>query len=181
MRRRLKRGGQVVAVAGVAGLATLLTWHLTHEPSPARVGARAPDFSLGRLNGSGTLDLASLHGRPVVINFWASWCAPCKAEASTLERLWREYRRRGVVFVGVDSNDAASDARRFLSAHGITYPAVHDAGGLVAANKYGVANLPVTYFVDRRGRLVRVTVLGPVSEKAHADEFRRGVQAAIES
>jgi cytochrome c biogenesis protein CcmG/thiol:disulfide interchange protein DsbE len=181
MRRHVMRGGQGLAVAGVTALLGLLVWNLTHQPSPPRVGGPAPNFRLDRVNGSGTLDLASLRGRPVVLNFWASWCVPCKQEAPTLERLWHEYRSQGVVFVGVDSNDAVSDARRFLSAHGITYPVVHDANGIVAANKYDVANLPVTHFVDRSGRLVSVTVLGPVSEKAHADEFRRGLKAAMRS
>jgi cytochrome c biogenesis protein CcmG/thiol:disulfide interchange protein DsbE len=181
MRTNVMRGGRGLAVAGVAALLALLVWHLTHQPSPPRIGGPAPNFTLSRVNGRGTLDLASLRGRPVVLNFWASWCAPCKREAPALEHLWHEYRSRGVVFVGVDSNDAVGDARRFLSAHGITYPVVHDADGTVAANEYDIANLPVTHFVDRRGRLVSVTVLGPVSEKAHAAEFRRGVEAAMQS
>jgi cytochrome c biogenesis protein CcmG/thiol:disulfide interchange protein DsbE len=181
MRIAWQRAGRAVALAGVAALLAVLVWNLTHQPSPPRIGGPAPAFQLGRLDGAGTLSLASLRGRAVVLNFWASWCEPCKAEAGTLERLWQQYRKRGVVFVGVDANDAAGDARRFMRAHGITYPVVHDVGGAVAADKYGVADLPVTYFVDRSGRLVKLTVLGPVSEKAHAEDFRRALRAAIES
>ncbi len=173
MAARLKLGAQAVAVAGVAALLVLLVWRITHRPPPPRVGAPAPGFSLRRLDGTKTVSLAGLRGKTVVLNFWASWCGPCKAEAATLERLWQRYRGKGVVFLGVDSNDAASDARRFVAAHGITYPVVRDAHGLVAANRYGIAALPVTYVIDPRGRLVGDRVLGPVNEKVH----RRPVRA----
>jgi cytochrome c biogenesis protein CcmG/thiol:disulfide interchange protein DsbE len=179
--RALRRGGQLVALAAVAALLGLLVWNLTHRPHPPAIGGPAPNFSLARLEGSGDLSLESLRGKVVVLNFWASWCEPCKAEAATLEQLWQTYRGRGVVFVGVDSNDAASDARRFLAVHRITYPVVHDTNGLVAANSYGIANLPETFFVDRRGRLVSNHVLGPVSEKTHADEFRQAIETALRS
>ena len=179
--RTARLSGQVVALAAVAVLLGILIWHLTHRPAPPKVGGPAPAFSLGRLDGSGKRDLASLRGHPVVLNFWASWCGPCKREAPALEQLWHRYRGKGVVFVGVDSNDAASDARRFLRAHGITYPTVHDARGLVAANRYNVGDLPVTYFIDKQGRLVDSPVLGPVSEKQFADAFRRRLDAAMSS
>jgi peroxiredoxin len=176
-----KRSAQAVAVLGVAALLALFLWNLTHQPSPPKLGGAAPDFTLDKLDGPGKLDLASLRGHAVVLNFWASWCEPCKSEAPALERLWQQYRGRGVVFVGVDSNDAAGDARKFVSAHDITYPVVHDGNGTVASDKYGVANLPVTYFVNPAGRLVSLTVLGPVSEERHAKDFRRALQAAIDS
>ena len=179
--RTARLTGQVVALAAVAVLLGILIWHLTHRPAPPKVGGPAPAFSLGRLDGSGTLALASLRGRPVVLNFWASWCDPCKREAPALEQLWRRYKSQGVVFVGVDAMDASSDAKRFLRAHGITYPIVRDAHGVVAANRYNVADMPVTYFIDRAGRLVDERVLGPVNEKKFAAAFRRGVEAAIDS
>jgi cytochrome c biogenesis protein CcmG/thiol:disulfide interchange protein DsbE len=179
--RTARLTGQVAALATVAVLLGVLVWHLTHRPAPPKVGGPAPAFSLGRLDRSGTLELASLRGRAVVLNFWASWCGPCKREAPALEQLWHQYRSKGVVFVGVDANDAASDARRFIRAHGITYPVVHDAHGLVAANSYDVDPLPVTFFIDKAGRLIGAPVLGPVSEKRFADAFRRNLQAALAS
>jgi cytochrome c biogenesis protein CcmG, thiol:disulfide interchange protein DsbE len=174
---RARLAAQAVAVAAVVALLVVLVWRLTHRTSPPKVGGPAPAFALSRLNGSGTLRLASLRGKAVVLNFWASWCEPCKAEAPALEKLWQEYRGKGVVFVGIDSNDASGDARRFLTAHGITYPVVSDKNGLVAANRYDIANLPVTYFVNRRGRLVGTHVLGPVNK--YRSEFRSALAAAM--
>ena len=181
MPARLKLGAQALAVAGVAALLTVLVWRLTHQTPPPKVGQPAPAFSLGRLDRKGTLSLASLRGKTVVLNFWASWCGPCKREAPALEKLWRDYRGKGVVVLGVDSNDLSGDARRFLSAHRITYPVVSDPNGLVAANRYGIAALPVTYVIDSRGRVVGGEVLGPISEKAYADTFHRNFEAALGS
>jgi cytochrome c biogenesis protein CcmG, thiol:disulfide interchange protein DsbE len=179
MTRRLKLGGQAAAVLVVVALFVVLVWRLTHRTSPPKIGVPAPAFALRRLNGTGTLRLSSLRGKAVVLNFWASWCGPCKSEAPVLEQLWREYRGQGVVFVGVDSNDASSDALRFLGAHDITYPVVSDKNGLVAANRYDVSDLPVTYFVDRRGRLVATHVLGPVNK--YESQFRSALAAAMRS
>ena len=115
MTARLKLAGQAAALALVAGLLGLLVWKLTHQQHAPRVGAAAPAFTLRRLDGDGSVSLASLRGRPVVLNFWASWCIPCKAEATALERAWSRYRGDGVVFLGVDFHDVTGDARRFVA------------------------------------------------------------------
>jgi cytochrome c biogenesis protein CcmG, thiol:disulfide interchange protein DsbE len=172
---------QAVALAAVAVLLVLLIWHLTHQPKRAAIGSPAPTFVLQQLGSDGVIDLSALRGKPVVINFWASWCPPCKREAPALEKLWRVYRKQGVEFVGIDVNDADSDAERFMRAHGITYPVGRDPNSSIAADSYNVANMPVTFFVDRGGKLVGSQILGPVSEKDHAAEFRRGIQAALDS
>ena len=181
VRGRLKLGAQALAVAGVAALATLLVWNLTHQAPPPKVGAPAPVFSLERLNGGGALSLRSLRGKTVVLNFFASWCDPCKREAPVLERLWQQDRSRGVVVLGVDANDSRGDARRFLRAHGVTYPVVFDHDGLVAANRYGIAGLPVTYVLNPQGRIVGGQILGPVSESAHSHALLRYIHAALRS
>ena len=178
-RGRLLLAGQTLAIAAVGVLAGLLLWELTHQPPPPRVGERAPAFSLPRLTGTGTISLASLRGKVVVLNFFASWCKPCKREAPALERVWREYRSRGVVVLGIDTNDAAGDARRFLAAHGVTYPTVGGGGGLTG--KYGVSGLPVTYVLNRQGRVVGGAILGPVSDEPHSDELSRYLHAALKS
>src|SRR6516162_10381552 len=101
MTGRVRLVAQMITLACVAGLLALLVWKLTHQQHAPPVGSPAPAFTLPRLDGPGSVSLASLRGHPVVLNFWASWCTPCKAEARVLERNWKRYRSRGIVFVGV--------------------------------------------------------------------------------
>jgi cytochrome c biogenesis protein CcmG, thiol:disulfide interchange protein DsbE len=178
---QLKLGAQAVAVALVGTLLALLVWRLTHETAPPKAGALAPPFSLDRLDGSGKLSLGSLRGSTVVLNFWASWCGPCKREAPALEQVWLRYRSKGVVVLGVDSGDAKSDARRFLAAHKVTYPIVTDPHELLAANTYGLPGFPVTIVIDRQGRVVGDRVLGPVSDEPFKKTFERNLSAAMHS
>ena len=176
-----RRASQLLAVVGLSALLALLVWRIAHQNSPPNTGGPAPNFALPYLSSAGDLHLTSLRGDPVVLSFWASWCEPCKAEAGTLERLSRHYAIQGVRFVGVDTNDVASDARRFVRAHGLTYTMVLDENGDVAANKYDVANLPSMFFIDRRGRLVAGNLLGPVTNSARAELFRKYLQLAMRS
>ena len=175
----LQFAGQTLAIAAVGVLAGLLLWKLTHQPSPPRVGQQAPAFSLQQLNGTGEISLASLRGKAVVLNFFASWCQPCKREAPALEQLWRDYRSQGVVVLGIDTNDASNDARKFISAHGVTYPTVGGGGRLT--RKYGVNGLPVTYVLNRQGRIVGGEIVGPVNEKVHSDDLYRYLREALKS
>jgi cytochrome c biogenesis protein CcmG, thiol:disulfide interchange protein DsbE len=178
--RSLRLAGQGIALVAVFALLALLVWKLTHQERAPKVGAPAPPFSLLRLGGGGTLALASLRGKPVVLNFWASWCGPCKSEAAVLERSYRRYSAQGVVFVGVDYHDVTSDARRFISAHGLSFPMVQDGSGDVTQNQYGISQVPETYVVDRSGRIV-LHIRGPVNASAFAGEFQRGLEKALGS
>jgi len=166
---------------GVGILASLLVWKLTHPTPPPKVGAPAPAFSLHRLTGDGELSLRSFRGKTVVLNFFASWCSPCKREAPVLEQLWRRDRNDHVMILGIDTGpDAASDGRRFVQAHGITYPVVFDPNADLAYNRYALPGLPATYVLNADGRIVGSPVLGPISDNGYSQEFSRELKAARE-
>lgn len=113
----------------------------------------APEFRLPRFDG-GMLALADLRGKYVLVNFWASWCVPCKDEAPLLERAWREYGPRGLVVVGVNIQDLEPEARKFIAQTGSTYPNVRDRDSSVS-RAYGTTGVPETFFINRDGRIVR--------------------------
>jgi cytochrome c biogenesis protein CcmG/thiol:disulfide interchange protein DsbE len=116
------------------------------------VGETAPEFELPTLSGD-TLSSDDLKGHPVVVNFWASWCLPCREEAPLLERTWRKYRDEGVIFLGVNIKDAESDAKAFVDEFDITYPMVRDLDQELT-RAFGVRGLPETFFVDHEWRFV---------------------------
>jgi cytochrome c biogenesis protein CcmG/thiol:disulfide interchange protein DsbE len=173
---RLKATAQFLALACVAGLLALLVWQLGHQQHAPRVGAVAPAFTLRRLEGAGKVSLGSFRGRPVVLNFWASWCGPCKSEASVLERDYARYRPRGVVFLGVDYHDLESDARHFVGVHGLTFTMLDDGSGNVTS-RYGIKQVPETYVVSRQGRIV-AHLAGPITDPGFGAEFRTALAKA---
>jgi cytochrome c biogenesis protein CcmG/thiol:disulfide interchange protein DsbE len=175
---------QVAAVGVVASLVGLLAWQVaTKEKSAGLVKAvargetpAAPAFDLPVLGAKDdTISLASLRGKAVVLNFWASWCEPCKEEAPLLEEVWQEYRARDVVVLGVNAQDFTSDARGFVERYGMTYPVVHDGPGS-SLGRYGLSGFPETWWIDRQGRLVAYHQ-GPVER----EDVVRGIERALSS
>ncbi len=154
-RRVLVPGIIIFAIVGFIGLflvGLIIKEPLTGASGAARVNSPAADFTLPLFSG-GEFTLSSLKGKPVVINFWASWCPPCRVEAPILEKVWQLYKDEGVTFVGVDIQDTEEDARAFIQKFGITYPNAKDASGRVTID-YGVSGIPVTFFVNREGLIV---------------------------
>jgi cytochrome c biogenesis protein CcmG, thiol:disulfide interchange protein DsbE len=182
MTGRLRLAAQVAAVGVVVALLGLLAWKVAQGDSEvtselARGGApTAPAFTLERLDGDGELSIESLRGKAVVLNFWASWCAPCKDETPLLQDGWQRWEDKGVVFVGVDVKDFRGDARDFLARYGVTYANVYDGKGSTVG-RYGVTGFPETYFIDAAGK-VRYRIAGPVEEAADLDA---GIERALAS
>jgi len=156
----LRLGAQGAAVALVIGLLGLLVWKVSHQIGDETVAAgvrkgdrpTAPALDLERLDG-GRLESAALAGKVQVINFWASWCEPCRDEAPLLEQAWRDLQPRGVVVVGVDHQDARQFAREFAKRYRMTYPLVRDPDDKLY-DKYGATGVPESFFVARDGRVV---------------------------
>ncbi len=181
MARRAKLAAQGVAVGLVVLLFGLLVWKLVDDEGGALAAAvargetpDAPDFTLERLDREGELTLSSLKGKAVVLNFWASWCIPCKEEAPFLEQVWRENRDRGLVVVGLDAKDFRRDARAFMRKFDVTYPVVYDGPGETLSS-YGVTGFPETFVLDREGKVVEAFV-GAVN----SDEDRARLRAAVD-
>ena len=132
----------------------------THEVPFMLRGKPAPGFELGMLNGDRKVSLASLRGKPVVLNFWASWCRPCAFEHPVLEWGAREYGER-VHFIGMVFEDSAPEARQFLAQHGGSFPQLFDPDSRVAV-EYGATGVPETYFISADGTIVDKHV-GPIA------------------
>jgi cytochrome c biogenesis protein CcmG, thiol:disulfide interchange protein DsbE len=133
----------------------------------------APEIDLQPFSGD-SFQLSEQRGRLVVVNFWASWCPPCRQEAPVLERVWRRYRDHGVVVIGVDIWDAEQDARGFLRELGITYPNGPDPGGKIVVD-YGLTGIPETVFIRPDGTMARRRI-GPLTDEQLAgliDELLR--------
>ena len=170
----------VVAVLGAA-LVALLVYGVVarHDDTsldsavkngqlPAAPGSAV---SLPTLDGSGSQSLASLRGKVVVLNFWASWCPPCEHEAPVLERAQKQLAANGGTVLGVTYKDDASSSRDFVRQHKLSYPSVRD-DRLALAPKYGTTALPETFVLDKQGRIVALS-RGEVNERFLANAIDR--------
>ncbi len=163
--RRLRIGVVVVAVVAV-----LVGVELISGSSDSGAGRRAPQLPSSVLVPP-AVQIASLRGKPAAINFWASWCAPCRREAPDLEQLNHSLQGRASV-VGVDWTDGLDSARAFIRQHHMTYPNLSDPDGAVG-QKYGLVGLPMTFILDSNGMITDV-LRGPQT----AESVRQALAAA---
>ena len=182
---RVQRVAQLAALIGVAALLGLLIWKVAFGRTTGAADelaegklVHAPAFTLDRLDRDGQLGVGDLKGKAVVVNFWASWCVPCRDEAPVLQKTYERYRDQGLVVLGIDVNDFRQDARRFMKRYGLTYPVVYDGKGSTVG-KWGVRGFPETFFVDRTGKLVGERIEGAVDIERNRDAFQRGVALAL--
>ena len=168
---RLFRPIPIAVLCAVVALVALLAYGLiNNEPNRGVeqalvAGGRepAPEVDLPRLSGDGNGSLDDYKGQVVVLNFWASWCEPCRAESPLLQRWHKRLAKRNATVLGVDVQDVSGDARDFAAEFGLTYPMLRDGPGDIR-DEFGILGLPETFVVDRRGRIAAVA-RGPVDER----------------
>jgi cytochrome c biogenesis protein CcmG/thiol:disulfide interchange protein DsbE len=184
-----RRVGQAIAATVVIALLALLVWKVTQRDGGVAADLAqgktpsAPAFTLERIDAEGDgqmLSMADLRGRPVIVNFWASWCAPCRDEVPALQATYEKHRGEGLVVLGVDFNDVRRDAKRFLERYGATYPVVYDGKG-ETLGRWGVRQVPETYFVDRAGHLVGVRIAGGVDIERNQELYDKALQQILDS
>lgn len=158
------------AVAAVLAVVGLLAYGLVSKGSAGvSLGEPAPTAALSRLEGDRSGSLADYRGRWVLVNFWASWCVPCRQEAPVLENFQRAHGGSKFTVVGIDTRDLSGDGRSFVREFGLGYPQLRDGDG-DAAHEFGTTGVPENFLLDPRGR-VRLLLRGPVDD----DYLRREV------
>jgi cytochrome c biogenesis protein CcmG/thiol:disulfide interchange protein DsbE len=169
--RRLLAPIPIAVLGAVVALLALLAYGIAQNEPDRKVdravaaGQRdpAPSLRLPRLEGSGQASLADYRGKVVVLNFWASWCVPCRQESPLLQRWHRRMLKRDATVLGVDALDVTGDARAFVREYSLTYPMLRDGGG-ETRDRFGIAGFPETFVIDRQGRIAAVQ-RGPVTER----------------
>ena len=166
--RRVLLAGLVV-VLPLLGILVLNIGRDPHAMASPMIGRTAPAFTLPSVDGGAPVSLAALRGKPVVINFWATWCVPCYEEHGVLVDAAR--RETDVHFIGVVYEDEADRVRDFLGRQGQAYPSLMDDDGK-AAMSFGVYGVPETFFVDAQGKIAAKYV-GPVTPTASAENLKQ--------
>jgi cytochrome c biogenesis protein CcmG, thiol:disulfide interchange protein DsbE len=169
----------LIAFIGVLAVVALLGFGLLSKGEAAiAVGDAAPDGELEALaSAEGGGRIADYRGRWLLINFWASWCEPCREEAPVLEEFWREHRGEAVTVLGVNLDDTSDDAREFIAEYGLTYPQLRDGDGRGWRDDYGMTGFPESFLVDPEGDLA-VIRRGPVDAEVLDAEFAPVIEGA---
>jgi cytochrome c biogenesis protein CcmG, thiol:disulfide interchange protein DsbE len=149
----------VLAVIGLLGFGLI-----SKGGSSIAVGDPTPDKELSVLGGSGTGEIADYRGKWVLVNFWASWCAPCRSEAPALQGFQRQHSGDGFTVLGINLDDTTGDAMAFVRRYALTYPQFRDGDGSDRRDAYGMTGFPESFLVDPAGKLALIR-RGPVDER----------------
>jgi len=160
-RRRILAPVPLIVIVVVLALVGLLAYGLASRGTDNSIDSQlakgvhpaAPTPSLPVLDGAGKRSLADYRGKVVLLNYWASWCEPCRTEAPLLERWQRGMQARGGTILGVDTQDVTGDASTFIRDHGLTYPSLRDGDGHTQA-ALGITGMPESFLIDRQGHIV---------------------------
>ena len=153
----------IAVLVAVAVVALLVFGLISKGNSRLPVGKAAPVATLPKLDESGSGSLREYRGKWVLVNFWASWCVPCRDEAPELEKFQREHAGENFTVVGIDTQDLSDDGTRFAKEFELTYPQLHDGNGDYG-HKFGTTGVPENYLLEPDGRLAW-DVAGPVDAK----------------
>ena len=137
-------------------------------PAGVNVGESAPDFTLVDMEGN-QVTLSDFRGKTVFVNFWATWCPPCRAEMPEMETVYQEYKGKGVVVIGVDILEPEDVVRQFVEQGGYSWTFVLDTSGEVSAN-YEVATIPTSFFIDQEG-IIQAVNIGAMTKRAMENEL----------
>lgn len=152
----------IILMAGV--LWTVASRVTTAQATRDRARRATPDFTLDTLEG-GKFKLADQIGQPVVVNFWATWCLPCRAELPAFEEVYRNNRAQGLVVVGVDVAESPDEVAQFVAEAGLTFPIALDTSG-ETTELYHIQGMPTTFFVGRDGQIKDMVIGGPLTQAA---------------
>lgn len=162
--------GSIILLLGIIMVAVIFGLALARRNVTRPESGPAPDFTLTALDGS-QIHLADLKGKVVVVNFWASWCGPCRQEAPALQTVWEQYKDKGVVVLGVAYTDVESKARDFIAEYGQSYPNGLDFGTKIS-DMYHITGVPETYFINRKGEVAETSIV-PLTLKTLTDAVER--------
>lgn len=166
----------LMALSLILSVAWILMSRIPEQSDPSaappapRTGFRAPDFTLATLGGE-TVTLSDLQGQAVLINFWATWCPPCRAELPAIQAAYERYADQGLVVLAVDMAESPQTVAAFAQRFGLSFPIPLDRDGQVA-NQYRVRAIPTSFFVDREG-VVRSVFTGPMNGPLIEDRLTR--------
>lgn len=154
-----------IAVLSVIAIALAYTFYsnFIQDKAVVRVGEEAVNFALTDLEGN-RIELADLKGKGVFLNFWGTYCPPCKKEMPLMEEVYQEYKDQGIEMIAVNVNEPELTVKRFVERYQLTFPVVMDKGDNVT-KAYGIGPLPATYLIDEHGKLIREPIIRGMSKE----------------